>query len=331
MLDLSVLKNLWTEDGAREVFAQLVTHCVASNHPGARAIRPDPGDEGVDTFAGEFGTGVRVWQAKYFPDGIGESQQKQIRESWKAALKSSYRPRLLLWTLCVPCELSIQEQRWWEKWKGEQVKKTEVPIELWTKSMFTSFSVRKELAEIFACALKQVGNFATVEAVKAAMRKCVARPVHKLPETQSVALQRAVFVRKLEAAGITKHRAARVAFYNFELVRKVIEEGGTQDEMSALEDLQERTYAVWETLFNQHCPERLGRALYNSVEAELKAQDSDQLATPLNLHLIHKRGGLHHWADICEAGWTEDHATLIDTEEHEAQVDADAASESNEI
>jgi hypothetical protein len=61
----------------------------------------------------------------------------------------------------------------------------------------------------------------------------------------------------------------------------------------------------------------------------LKAQDSTLLATSLNLHLTHKRGGLHHWADICQAGWTEDYATLIDIEEHKAQVGVDAESESN--
>ena len=109
MLDLSVLKNLWTEDGARAVFADLVTHCVRANHPGARAIRPNPGDEGVDTFCGEFETGVRVWQAKYFPDGVDGSQQGQIRESWKTAINSSYAAKMQLWTLCIPCELSMEE------------------------------------------------------------------------------------------------------------------------------------------------------------------------------------------------------------------------------
>ncbi len=315
MLDLSVLKNLWTEDGARAVFAELVTHCVRANHPGARAIRPNPGDEGVDTFCGEFETGVRVWQAKYFPDGIGDAQQAQIRESWKTALKSSYAAKMQLWTLCVPGELSMDEQRWWEGWKGKEFKKTNIPMELWTKCVFTSFSVRDELAALFACALGARGRFASAAEVIQGMQKCLPRAVFRLPNDHSAALRRAVFVRKLEAANIKQHRSARAAFYNFELVRKSIEAGGTLDEAAALDDLQERTYAVWETLFNQHCPERLGRALYNAVEAELKAQDKDLLATSLNLHLVHKRGGLHYWADICEAGWTVDHADLIAKEE----------------
>ena len=318
MIDLSVLKDKWTEEGAREIFAQLVTHCVRANEPGARPIRPDPGDEGVDTFAGEFSTGVRVWQAKYFMSGIGQSQQAQIRDSWKTCIESSYAKRLVSWTLCIPCELSIDEQKWWEQWKAKELKKQKVPMDIWTRTMFTGFSVRKGLSPIFACALSRSGEFATVADVISAMGKCVRRVIQRLPDEHSAALLRAVFVRKLEAAGITNHRAARVAFYNFELARKSIEEGGTADEFAALQDLQERTYDLWEWLFNQHCPEHLGRALYTAVQNEMKAQDTQRLATWLNLDLIHKKGGLHYWTDICEAGWTHDHASIIEKEESAA-------------
>lgn len=315
MIDLSVLKDRWTQDGAREVFAQLVTHCVRSNHPGARAIRPDPGDDGVDTFFGEFDKDVRVWQAKYFCDGVGDSQRSQIRASWKACTSSSFGARVTLWTLCLPCDLSIDEEKWWQQWKAKEEKKAKIPIELWTKPNFASFSCRKDLEPLFSYALSRTGDFINAHQVIAAMNQVITRPVAKLPTSHGQFLQQAVFVRKLEAAGIKKHRAARAAFYNFELVRKSIEEGGTSDEAAALEDIQERTYALWESLFHAHCPERLGRALYVAVDNEISAQDTKQLDTSLHLHLIHKKGGLHHWADICEAGWTKDHASLIEAEE----------------
>ena len=38
MADLRVLRNLWTEDGARSVFASLVTHCVYHRIPTANNI-----------------------------------------------------------------------------------------------------------------------------------------------------------------------------------------------------------------------------------------------------------------------------------------------------
>jgi hypothetical protein len=319
MIDLSVMKHLWTEEGAREVFAQLVTQCVLANHPGARAIRPDPGDEGVDTFVGEFHSDVRIWQAKYFCNGIGESQQKQIRESWKACLKSSLAKRITHWTLCVPCDLSIDEEKWWQGWRAREAKNAKVPIDLWAKPHFTSFNARPGLADVFRVAMQRNEVIATAADAVAAMGTILPRQVEKPPSNHEQRMLTAVFVRKLEAAGITAHRAARSAFYNFELLRKAIEEG-TPEEVSALDDLQERTYHLWECQFNAHFPDRLGRQLFNAVEAEMKEEDTKRLASVLNLHLVHKKGGLHYWADICEAGWTKDHKTLGsdgDSEERE--------------
>src|SRR5690349_12955622 len=102
MIDLRVLRDRWTEDGGRAIFAQLVTHCVRDVYPGAQAVRPDPGDEGLDTFVGDFDGELRVWQAKYFPDGVGESQREQIRKSWKACIESSHFSDVASWTLCLP-------------------------------------------------------------------------------------------------------------------------------------------------------------------------------------------------------------------------------------
>ena len=78
MLELRVLRDLWTEPGARRIFEQLVTHCVRAQYPSAVSIRPNPGDEGIDTLVGDF---ERVYQAKFFCDSIGKSQQAQIRNS----------------------------------------------------------------------------------------------------------------------------------------------------------------------------------------------------------------------------------------------------------
>lgn len=322
VIDLSILKNHWTLDGAREVFAQLVTQCVRSNHPGARAIRPDPGDEGVDTFFGEFNKDVRVWQAKYFPDGIGESQQKQIRDSWKTCRTSSIANRMTLWTLCVPCDLSIEEEKWWQKWKAAEQKKTKIQIELWTKPTFTSFSRRSDLTAVFSFALNKQSQHATAAQVVSAMKTAVARPIKKLAGARDKELLQAVFVRKLEAAGIAKHRSARAAFYNFELVRKSIEVGGTPEELEALEDLQERTYALWEGMFNARRAEALGREFYAAVDAHMDAKDKSDLDSLLELHVIHKKGGLHHWADVCEVGWTAGHSQMIEEEERAAIAEA---------
>src|SRR5687768_4886587 len=101
VIDLRVMRDRWTDDGAREIFAQLVTHCVRTTYPAAQAVRADPGDEGLDTFVGDFQGDLRVWQAKYFCNGIHSSQKNQIRTSWKTCLNSPRFSRVVSWTLCL--------------------------------------------------------------------------------------------------------------------------------------------------------------------------------------------------------------------------------------
>jgi hypothetical protein len=319
LIDLRVMRDRWMEDGAREVFAQLVTMCVRSNYAGARAIRPNPGDEGVDTFVGDFDHHVKVWQAKYFCDGVGESQQKQIRDSFKACMNSSFASKVKLWTLCVPCDLSIDEEKWWQGWRTKMSRQFSLAIDLWTKTHFVGFSRQKDLERVFAFALLREGTFQSAKDVIGAMINALPRRLERLPAAE--AFSTAVFVRKLEAAGITQHRAARSAFYNFELLRKAIEEGGTAQEQESLSDLQERVYDLWEAAYNARYPDNLGRALYSAVESQMREQDGGQLASPLNLHLVHKKGGLHYWADICEAGWTVDFKNVVAADEEDERED----------
>lgn len=292
MLDLRVLRDLWTEDGARSVFARLVTHCVRKHHPSAISIRPAPGDEGIDTLVGDFGSAVRVYQAKFFCDGVGESQQRQIRDSWRTCTQATYFPNLVQWTLCLPIELSTDEARWWQGWKKRQ-RAHRVQIELWPATRFEAFRALAGLSHIFDYALKRSDSLVDE-------RRLVTLPA-------ATQFADAIFVKKIEAAGIHQHRAARTAFYNFELLRQSISAGGTIEEQEALEDLQNRIFDLWEERFNEHCPDRLGRSLYNCVNSEIAAEDNGRLRCDhLGTQAVHKKGGLHYWADNCHAGWTAD-------------------------
>lgn len=304
MIDLRVLRDRWTEDGARVVFAELVNQCARAVHPGARAVRPDPGDEGIDTFFGELNGDLHVWQSKYFCEGVGKAQQAQIRESWKACTGSKSIRRVARWTLCIPIEMSVAETKWWQKWRKREAEKWNCQLELWSKSEFVSFCGRAELSEVFAIALD--GRHPTHGEAIASMRAKGRPPVQlkNLPTRNH--LRDAVFVRKLEAAGISNHRAARTAFYNFELLRAAIEQGGNPDEVAALEDLQVRIFDLWESEFNACESGNLGRPLVRAVDAAIVAENHGRLQTPLPTDIVHKKGGLHYWADLCEAGWTTD-------------------------
>jgi len=307
--DLRVLRNVWTEDGARSVFASLVTQCVYHRHGTALSVRPDPGDEGLDTIVGDFGDRLLVFQAKYFCERIDEAQQRQIRESWKTCTANDYFPRVAQWTLCVPIDLSAPELRWWQGWKARKTKESGCHIDLWAKSDFDRFEAEAALKPVFDTAFRG-GGADPAEAVARIRAMKPPLSLRPLPSTGDYA--EAIFVRKLEAADIHIHRAARTAFYNFELLRNAIAQGGDAAEREALTDLLERIYDLWEELFHSHAPNELGLALYNAVNAAISLEDRARLASAgVRAQVVHKKGGLHYWADICEAGWTLDFKTAF--------------------
>jgi hypothetical protein len=305
MIDLRMLRDRWSEEGARSIFAALVTHCVRFVYPSAQAVRPDPGDEGLDTFVGEFDDELHVYQAKYFADGIGAAQKSQIRASWRSCTGSKRFKKIASWTLCVPIELSVDEHTWWQGWRKKQANAYGCQIELWGLSRFQGFSCQPTLTEIFNHALERGRTHATTDEVVSGMRGAAGpRALKRLPTEDH--LVAALFVKKLEAAGWLKHRAARTAFYNFELLRTAVEQGGSVTEQAALVDMRERVYGLWEHAYNEANPNGLGRALVAEVEKRVRSEHNASLKCSLPAGEVHKIGAVHDWADLCQAGWTLD-------------------------
>jgi hypothetical protein len=80
----ALIARMGNEQGAREEFARLVA-ALAELTLRVRRIREDPGDWGIDSFAGRLdeGSDVAVWQAKFFVNGVADSQKNQIRGSFR--------------------------------------------------------------------------------------------------------------------------------------------------------------------------------------------------------------------------------------------------------
>lgn len=309
-LDLRVLSTHWTEAGARDIFAELVNQCVASVYGNCRAIRPSQGDGGIDTFIGEFDNGIHIWQAKFFPWGVGDDQKGQIRKSWKSCVESTEYSKPVRWTLCIPIEMSLEEAKWWQTWKKKNEKDHQITIELWSRTEFVRFSFRPDLTNVFHHALKIGGNnHSTEKDALNAMRAARQITLKDLPSGD--AFSNAVFVRKLEKAGITQHKISRTAFYNFELFRQKTVLDNEAEKLAQLEDLQLKIFGLWESNYNAHEQDnKLGGSLYVAVDQSISKEEHNQLFTPLPLHILHKKGGLHYWADICEIGWTADFKTV---------------------
>jgi hypothetical protein len=118
---LSHLVLIYGVAGAREKFEELTTQLIHSERPDTDRIRIVHGDGGIDSFAGSLidPVGVDVYQMKYFPDGIDESQQEQIRNSFRR-VRDSKEFKTKSWTLCLPTDMSIPERKWFEEWVKTQ-------------------------------------------------------------------------------------------------------------------------------------------------------------------------------------------------------------------
>ncbi len=118
--------------GARDKFEDLASQLVKGEQPDAGKVRIKQGDSGIDVHVGELSSteGIDVYQCKFFPQGLGESQKDQIRKSFRECKDSTFF-KAKTWTLCLPVDLSIDEKRWFEDWKTKQANAGIVIREPW--------------------------------------------------------------------------------------------------------------------------------------------------------------------------------------------------------
>lgn len=118
---LTDLQLIYGAAGARDKFEDLAVHLIRSERPDAERVRIVRGDGGIDAHDGSLAdpAGVDVFQVKFFPTGIGDSQKNQIRDSFNTA-RDSKKFKAKSWTLCVPVDLSIGEKEWFDGWKQKQ-------------------------------------------------------------------------------------------------------------------------------------------------------------------------------------------------------------------
>jgi hypothetical protein len=134
--------RLGSLDAARVDFHRMLTALIQVQYPGATEVRANPGDWGIDTFAGSLVDKVNIWQSKYFVDGLGKSQQAQVRESLRSAMYHAREHDYVVesWTLCVPRELDGPERKWWDgRVKAWERAYPGVVIDLWDPPRLRGF------------------------------------------------------------------------------------------------------------------------------------------------------------------------------------------------
>src|SRR6202166_2187888 len=95
---------------SRENFEQLVCQLLELEM-GAQALDGSGGDGGIDCFR-DTGSGIEVFQAKYFLSRLTPGQRAQVKHSLSRALE---QPRLRRWVLCIPLDPTPAELAWFEK------------------------------------------------------------------------------------------------------------------------------------------------------------------------------------------------------------------------
>ncbi|MGD7023052.1 hypothetical protein ACQCVK_10680 [Rossellomorea vietnamensis] len=128
LINLRQLQELYTTEGARTVFERLTALILQNYGRNLKSIRVQRGDGGVDSFEGDYGAEITVYQCKYFIGNIDKTQKEQIKKSLNVALNNG-KFKLKRWVLCIPKNLSEAEQSWFSEFKKTIEKDNDIMID----------------------------------------------------------------------------------------------------------------------------------------------------------------------------------------------------------
>jgi hypothetical protein len=131
-------------DSKQDNFSKLCTRLLLKMFPKAKPVDGRGGDEGLDTFIGDFGGEVEAFQHKYFLDRLRVPQRRQIERSLAQAAEHH---DLRTWTLMLPMDLNPAEIRWFETLRQKYPR---VPMDWWGNEKLQVLLVANpEIAEEF--------------------------------------------------------------------------------------------------------------------------------------------------------------------------------------
>jgi len=276
-------------------FAVALARAVRTN---VRGMRPAPGDWGIDAFVGDLAASIAIWQAKFFLTGIGEAQQQQIRESYKSAKKAAAENghTIISWTLLIPQELSPKERLWWDKWVAAQ-KGDGIAIELWELSKLQELLRAPDAADVRA------EYFPHLDPVHPS------QPPPVLEPPAGAVSQDMLFIKQLQAAGLSELEVASEQFYNAEILERDLADKRLERQMAAYNGLRSDLRGTWADRFDHHCAatpaeeDRLD-ALHADVMERIDADHLSAPMHPLPLTRTHRKGAMHQIVNRAQAGWT---------------------------
>lgn len=298
-----------SEAGGRDRFERFLHALVGVEHPTASVIRADPGDWGIDVIVGDMTDVVAIWQAKYFLDGLGNSQQKQVRESFDSVTKYAAQEghRIESWTLCVACDLSASERQWWDgKVKAWKKAHPDMHIELWEAGKLRVRLASPEAKDVWSEYFGPSKDL--LEA--ASLPGAAPDPLPLAPRDQTPAYDEALFVRQMQVAGISELDAQRYAYFNAEMLVRDVNDRAVPAELAAVAEVDATLHGSWEiamanpaTAPNASDYEESARRLFVAV---MEKADATSPPAKLPLRTPHTRGMVHRIVEDSRAGWVHD-------------------------
>ncbi|GCE75414.1 hypothetical protein [Cellulomonas biazotea] len=283
-----------TDGGAREMFQQFITDLVRLEFTFADTVAgPGGRDWGIDTFVGDLDGAVAVWQSKFFMNGVGSSQQSEIRGSFAQILKKAeeHKIRLDAWTLCLPLDMTPEERHWFDGWKGRQSRAHGVAIDLWSGSVIRGKLLRPDAQDI------QRSYFpATADGTLSF------EPLAEAPDISR--FDDALFVRQLREAGKVETDAARGLFFAADALVRDITARENVDASSAIAELHLQVHELWERHYNDAVPHATASGqMAGLVERVVEAAGNAPDPEGLRLRPAHRRGIAHRLVEDSRAGW----------------------------
>jgi hypothetical protein len=219
---------------ARARFDNFTLALVSATRRSVRGMRPAHGDWGIDAFIGDLSSSIAIWQAKFFPDGINKSQKAQIRESYTSAKKAAaeHDYEIIAWTIVIPVELSPEERVWWEGWVARQ-KADGFAIELWELSRLQELLRSPDAVDVRA------EYFPHLDPVHPS------QPPPVLPAPPGTVTHDMLFVKQLQAAGLTELEVASEQFYNAEILERDLADKRLERQMAAYKGLRSDLRGTW--------------------------------------------------------------------------------------
>ncbi|MBN2597801.1 MAG: hypothetical protein JXR82_13590 [Marinifilaceae bacterium] len=297
------------KEGARYIFESACEKTFKKEFENSFAVECNPGDEGIDIFVGNFDEPIIVYQCKFFIYSIGESQRKQIRDSFKTAYESKAY-ELKEWNLCVPKALNIDEHRWWATWKKKTTKKYNIKIELLDSTSLLGF-LRKHKVDEEVFGLEDSRLIADIHKYLIERENTIKEVLSKPTE---IDYRNSVFISKLNSANIKEHHINyERQFFNAEILEKTLLSKGIEKDINELSSLKLNVHDLWLTQYTKHADKEDGNNLLGNVNERIEDLNESALKTSLNISVLEKKGILHQFADNCEIGWVKNYKEKLIT------------------